>query len=66
MKFIKKFNEMNSQEAYNKIEIDDSDLRLFSDEPSLQKLVRDNKVSIIGNEVQYDSEETLEILKQYI
>lgn len=51
-----------------KIDIKEEEIDLFSSEPSLQKLISDSKVSLLGTEVWYkeSDKETKEILDQYL
>lgn len=70
MKYLRKFNESFQKpgpnvEGSKKITISEEDTNLFNDEAILQKLIADEKVSLIGNEVYYNDEETLEVLNQY-
>lgn len=70
MKYLRKFNESFQKpgpnvEGSKKITISEEDTNLFNDESILQKLIADEKVSLIGNEVYYNDEETLEVLNQY-
>lgn len=48
-----------------KIKISEEDVNLFNDEPVLQKLISDDKVSLMGKEVYYKDEETKKILDEY-
>lgn len=70
MKYLRKFNESFQKpgpniEGSKKITISEEDTNLFNDEAILQKLIADEKVSLIGNEVYYNDKETLEVLNQY-
>ena len=70
MKYLRKFNESFQKpgpnvESSKKITISEEDTNLFNDEAILQKLIADEKVSLIGNEVYYNDEDTLEVLNQY-
>ena len=70
MKHLRRFNENFQKPGPNVkgskvITIPEEDTNLFSDEPVLQKLIADEKVALIGNEVYYNDEETLEVLNQY-
>ena len=70
MKYLRKFNESFQKpgpnvEGSKKITISEEDTNLFNDESILQKLIADEKVSLIGNEIYYNDEETLEVLNQY-
>lgn len=70
MKYLRKFNESFQKpgpnvEGSKKITISEEDTNLFNDEAILQKLIADEKVSLIGNEVYYNDEDTLEVLNQY-
>jgi hypothetical protein len=70
MKHLKRFNESFEKPGPNvkgskKITISEEDTNLFLDEPVLQKLIADEKVALIGSEVYYNDEETLEVLNQY-
>ena len=50
------------------VNISDEDIEMFSSEPALQKLISDQKVALLGNEVWYfgHDENTIKVLKQYI
>lgn len=74
---IKKWNQFNESKAEKpgsnvpgsvKITISDEEVNSFSDEPSLSKLIYDDKVSLLGNEVWYleNDEQTKAILDQYL
>jgi hypothetical protein len=67
--FIKESSQPGPQSNGSKrVSITDSEMNLFSDEPSLQKLLSDGKVSLLDKEVWYDEsdEETRNILDQYL
>lgn len=51
-----------------KLNISEKEVTLFSEEPSLQKLVMDQKVALFDNEVYYlgSDTKTKEILDQYL
>ena len=49
-----------------KISIKEEEMNLFNDEPSLQKLIIDNKIAILNGEVWYNDEETKKILDEYL
>lgn len=55
-------------EGSMKIDITGEQIDLFSTEPQLQKLIEDEKVSILDGEVWYKEgdKETLEVLDQYL
>ena len=57
-----------SVEGSKKIDISEEEVDLFSSEPSLQKLISDSKVSLIGKEVWYkeSDNETKKVLDQYL
>jgi len=74
---IKKWNQFNESKAEKpgsnvpgsvKITISDEEVNSFSDEPALSKLIYDDKVSLLGNEVWYleNDEQTKAILDQYL
>ncbi len=48
-----------------KITIKEEEMNLFNDEPSLQKLIIDNKISIQDREVWYNDDEIKKILDDY-
>jgi len=48
-----------------KISIKEEDVNLFSSEPILQKLISDDKISIIDNNIYYNDESIIDILDQY-
>lgn len=64
----KSFNESQDSLNKTKLSITDEDMRLFTDEPVLQKLVMDKKVTLMEGEVSFNSDdtETLAILDQYL
>jgi hypothetical protein len=72
----KEFNESNSvvdiptpgEECCKSYTLKGNDSELFNQEPSLEKLIADKKVRLIGNEIWLfdDDEETDDILKQYL
>ncbi len=55
-------------EGSSKYSIKSEEVELFSNEPSLQKLISDQKVALFDNEVWFNStdEKTKEILDQYL
>lgn len=74
---IKKWNQFNESKSEKpgknvsgsvKITISDEEVNSFSDEPALSKLIYDDKVSLLGNEVWYleNDEQTKAILDQYL
>lgn len=74
---IKKWNQFNESMAEKpganvpgsvKITISDEEVNSFSDEPALSKLIYDDKVSLLGNEVWYleNDDQTKAILDQYL
>lgn len=75
-KNLKTFEEYSIKESFKKpgpnidgskkLELSEEDLSLFSDVPFLQKLIRDEKVSLIGNTLYYIDEEVLDEIKNYI
>jgi hypothetical protein len=71
IKSFKKFNESVEKPGPNvkgskKVSISEEDANLFTDEPVLQKLIADEKVALIGNEVYYSDEEVKNVLQQYL
>jgi len=68
------FNENKSEkpgpniDGSSKMDLTEEDISLFSDEQSIEKLVMDNKVSLIGHEVWYwtDDLDTRSTLEFYI
>lgn len=70
MKHLRKFNENANRPGPNSgsksITISQDEVDSFSNEPSLQKLIADEKVSVIGNKVYYNDEETKSILDEYL
>jgi hypothetical protein len=70
MKNLKTFEDFKSVKpdvnSSKKITISKEDVNLFNDEPVLQKLIADEKVSLIGNEVYYNDEEVKNVLQQYL
>lgn len=69
MKNLKTFEDFKNVkpdvDSSKKITISKEGVNLFSDEPVLQKLILDDKVSLMGTEVYYKDEETKEILDEY-
>lgn len=74
---IKKWNQFNESKAEKpgenvpgsaKISLSDEDVNAFTDNPSLQKLISDDKVALIGNEVWYweDDMATKGVMDQYL
>lgn len=74
---IKKWNKFNESKAEKpgesipgsaKINLTDEDVNAFTDNPSLQKLISDDKVALLGNEAWYweDDMNTKGILDQYL
>jgi hypothetical protein len=55
-------------EGSTKLDITGEEVDLFATEPSLQKLISDNKVSVLDGEVWFkeSDKETEEVLKQYL
>lgn len=55
-------------EGSTKIEITGEEVDLFATEPSLQKLISDDKVSVLDGEVWYKESDnkTKEVLDQYL
>lgn len=55
-------------EGSMKIKITGEEIDLFATEPQLQKLIADEKVSVLDGEVWYKEgdKETLEVLDQYL
>jgi organic radical activating enzyme len=70
MKHLRKFNENSNRPGLNtgskSITISENEIDLFSTEPSLQKLIIDEKVAIIGNKVYYNDDEIKSILDEYL
>lgn len=74
MRYLKRFNESKAEKpgpnvsGSVKITISDEEVNSFSDEPALSKLIYDDKVSLLGNEVWYleNDEQTKAILDQYL
>lgn len=71
MKHLKRFNESFQKpgpdvDGSKKVSIDKDDINLFKDEPVLLKLLADDKISLLGNDVYYKDDETLDIIKQYV
>jgi len=65
---IKKYADF-IKESHNKtIKLNDEEVGLFNQEPLLQKLISDKKVSLYDNEVKYDESDiqTKEVLDQYL
>lgn len=69
MKHLKTFEYFKSVkpdvDSSKKITISKDDVTMFSNEPVLQKLISDDKVSLMGTEVYYKDEETKKILDEY-
>ena len=74
---IKKWNQFNESKAEKpgenvpgsvKINLSDEDVNAFTDNPSLQKLISDDKVALLGNEVWYweDDMATKGVMDQYL
>lgn len=74
---IKKWSQFNESKAEKpgesipgsaKINLSDEDVNSFTDNQSLQKLISDDKVALLGNEAWYweDDMETKGILDQYL
>lgn len=61
----KQFNESSTKEKHI---ISDIEVDLFQSEPALKKLISDEKVALIGNEISFDinDKETIEILNLYL
>jgi hypothetical protein len=70
MKHLRKFNENSNRPGPNSgsksITISQDEVNSFSTEPSLQKLIADEKVSVIGDKVYYNDDETKSILDEYL
>lgn len=78
MKHLKKFESFSSRELNEnnkpgpniegsvKVSIKEEEVSLFADEPVLQKLIADDKVSLIGNTVYYKDDEVRKVLDQYL
>lgn len=74
MKYLKRFNESLSKKPGEnisgsaKMELSDKEMEEFNDNISLQKLITDDKISILNNSVWYweEDEKTTEILNQYL
>ena len=70
MKHLRKFNENANRPGPNtgskSITISQDEVDSFSTEPSLQKLIADEKVSVIGNKVYYNDEDTNTTLDEYL
>lgn len=70
MKHLRKFNENSNRPGPNtgakSITISQDEVNSFSTEPSLQKLIADEKVSVIGTKVYYNDDETKSILDEYL
>ena len=70
MKHLRKFNENANRPGPNagskSITISQDEVDSFSTEPSLQKLIADEKVSVIGNKVYYNDEDTKATLDEYL
>ena len=70
MKHLRKFNENSNRPGPNtgakSITISQDEVNSFSTEPSLQKLIADEKVSVIGTKVYYNDDETKYILDEYL
>lgn len=69
MKNLKTFEDFKNVkpdvDSSKKITISKDDVNLFNDEPVLQKLIKDDKISLMGTEVHYKDKETKEILDEY-
>ena len=74
---IKKWNQFNESKAEKpggnvtgsaKINLSDEDVNAFTDNPSLQKLISDDKVALLGNEAWYweDDMATKGVMDQYL
>jgi hypothetical protein len=74
---IKKWNQFNESKAEKpgenvtgsaKINLSDEDVNAFTDNPSLQKLISDDKVALLGNEAWYweDDMDTKGVMDQYL
>ena len=70
MKHLRKFNENSNRPGPNtgskSITISQDEVNSFSTESSLQKLIADEKVSVIGTKVYYNDDETKSILDEYL
>jgi hypothetical protein len=49
-----------------KIKLNDEEMNMFNNEPSLQKLLMDEKIGLLDGEVWYNDEETKKILDQFL
>lgn len=74
MKVIKKFEEFKylgvpgpNEEGNVQINVNNDDLDLFKIEPDLNQLLRNDKITIVGNDIWYfeDDYETIKKLKDY-
>jgi len=63
--FVKENIELSNSSA--RIYIDSNEAEMFTNEPALQKLVADRKVSLLPPELYFESEDknTIDILKGY-
>ena len=70
MKHLRKFNENSNRPGQNtgakSITISQDEVNSFSTESSLQKLIADEKISVIGTKVYYNDDETKSILDEYL
>ncbi len=65
---IKKYADFIKESHSKTIKLSEEEVGLFNQEPLLQKLVSDNKVSLFDDEVKYDENDTKtkEVLDQYL
>jgi len=65
---IKKYADFIKESHTKTIKLSDEEVGLFNQEPLLQKLVSNNKISLYDGEVKYDESdiETKEVLDQYL
>lgn len=66
--FIKESNIPGPNTHGSKISLQENEVKLFTDEPVLQKLIADEKVALFNDELWYseNDEATKEILDQYL
>jgi len=65
---IKKYADFIKESHTKTIKLSEEEVGLFNQEPLLQKLVSNNKISLYDGEVKYDESdiETKEVLDQYL
>ena len=65
---IKKYADFIKESHSKTIKLSEEEVGLFNQEPLLQQLVSDNKVSLFDDEVKYDENDTKtkEVLDQYL